>query len=188
MDYYNTERLHSAIGYIAPKDKLDGRAEAIWAERDRKLAEARERRRVMRRQQRDRQKIEGKELTFRKEGKTISLAGQTEAGSAGAQPARDSRLGLRQPVESGAPYADDFPGSQPHPTGWRSSPMPQKIHATNTAKRPIVGQDIRLAQHPECPIHAEPLQDQSVGRETGSAGEAGKTPFITYSGNSPNQN
>jgi len=34
---YNTIRLHSAIGYIAPKDKLEGRAEAILAERQRKL-------------------------------------------------------------------------------------------------------------------------------------------------------
>jgi len=41
---YNTERLHSAIGYVTPKDKLEGREEAIFMERKRKLAEARERR------------------------------------------------------------------------------------------------------------------------------------------------
>jgi putative transposase len=34
--------LHSAIGYIAPADKLAGRAEAILAARDAKLAAARE--------------------------------------------------------------------------------------------------------------------------------------------------
>jgi hypothetical protein len=28
---YNTERLHSAIGYITPRDKLEGRAPAIFA-------------------------------------------------------------------------------------------------------------------------------------------------------------
>jgi len=39
---YNTERLHSAIGYVTPRDKLEGRAEAIHAERDRKLAAARQ--------------------------------------------------------------------------------------------------------------------------------------------------
>ena len=39
---YNTERLHSAIGYITPLDKLEGRAEAIQAERQRKLIAARE--------------------------------------------------------------------------------------------------------------------------------------------------
>ena len=31
--HYNTVRLHSAIGYVAPADKLAGREEAIWAER-----------------------------------------------------------------------------------------------------------------------------------------------------------
>lgn len=40
--HYNTVRLHSAIGYITPKDKLEGRAEEIFAERDRKLEAARE--------------------------------------------------------------------------------------------------------------------------------------------------
>ena len=45
---YNIERLHSGIGYIAPKDKLEGRAEAIFAERDAKLAVAREARRARR--------------------------------------------------------------------------------------------------------------------------------------------
>src|SRR5258708_3433268 len=49
VDQYNTVRLHSAIGYVAPKDKLEGRAAALWAERDRKLEAARERRRVVRR-------------------------------------------------------------------------------------------------------------------------------------------
>src|SRR5262249_51542297 len=46
--YYNDVRLHSAIGYITPKDKLEGREQAIFAERDRKLAEARERRKAQR--------------------------------------------------------------------------------------------------------------------------------------------
>jgi len=50
--YYNTVRLHSAIGYVAPKDKLDGRDQQIFDARDRKLAEARERRRLLRQGQR----------------------------------------------------------------------------------------------------------------------------------------
>jgi hypothetical protein len=41
---YNEERLHSALGYVTPKDMLEGRQEAIHAARDRKLAEARARR------------------------------------------------------------------------------------------------------------------------------------------------
>jgi putative transposase len=46
--YYNEVRLHSAIGYITPKDKLEGREKVIFAERDRKLIEARERRKTQR--------------------------------------------------------------------------------------------------------------------------------------------
>ncbi len=42
--HYNTSRLHSAIGYLTPADKLAGLEEVIFAERDRKLEEARERR------------------------------------------------------------------------------------------------------------------------------------------------
>ena len=42
---YNTERLHSAIGYTTPWDTLQGGAEQIFAERDAKLAQAREARR-----------------------------------------------------------------------------------------------------------------------------------------------
>lgn len=41
---YNEQRLHSAIGYVTPLDKLLGREQAIFDERDRKLAEAREQR------------------------------------------------------------------------------------------------------------------------------------------------
>jgi len=50
VDHYNTVRLHSAIGYLAPLDKLEGRAQQIFDERDRKLEEAR-RKRQQRRQE-----------------------------------------------------------------------------------------------------------------------------------------
>ena len=48
VEHYNEVRLHSAIGYIAPADKLAGREAEIFAARDRKLAEARERRKEQR--------------------------------------------------------------------------------------------------------------------------------------------
>ena len=48
IDHYNNVRLHSAIGYIAPVDKLTGRHKEIFKERDRKLEEARELRRKKR--------------------------------------------------------------------------------------------------------------------------------------------
>jgi transposase InsO family protein len=48
VEHYNTIRLHSAIGYLTPKDKLDGRAQEIFDARDRKLQEARERRKAKR--------------------------------------------------------------------------------------------------------------------------------------------
>jgi len=52
VEHYNTVRLHSAIGYVTPKDKLDGREQAIFAERDRKLEAAREGRKQKRQAQR----------------------------------------------------------------------------------------------------------------------------------------
>jgi putative transposase len=48
VEHYHTVRLHSAIGYVTPKDKLDGRDPEIFNARDRKLAEARERRKQQR--------------------------------------------------------------------------------------------------------------------------------------------
>ena len=37
---YNTIRLHSAIGYVTPLPMLEGKQQAIFDERDRKLEEA----------------------------------------------------------------------------------------------------------------------------------------------------
>ena len=46
--HYNEVRLHSAIGYVTPADKMAGRDREIFADRDRKLNAARERRRAAR--------------------------------------------------------------------------------------------------------------------------------------------
>jgi putative transposase len=53
VDHYNTVRLHSALGYVTPMDKLAGLDAEIFAERDRKLEAAREVRRRVRRQARE---------------------------------------------------------------------------------------------------------------------------------------
>jgi len=33
MEHYNQVRLHSALGYVTPKDKLEGKEKEIFAER-----------------------------------------------------------------------------------------------------------------------------------------------------------
>lgn len=48
VEHYNTVRLHSALGYVTPKDRLEGRHQEIYAARDRKLEAAREKRRQKR--------------------------------------------------------------------------------------------------------------------------------------------
>ena len=50
VTHYNQVRLHSAVGYVTPQDRLAGH-QATLAERDRKLAKARERRKQMRQTQ-----------------------------------------------------------------------------------------------------------------------------------------
>jgi len=48
VEHYNNVRLHGALGYVTPADRLADRQDSIFAERDRKLAVAR-RRRALRR-------------------------------------------------------------------------------------------------------------------------------------------
>jgi hypothetical protein len=45
---YNEVRLHSAIGFVTPKDKLEGRDKTIFTARDRKLEAARAERKLRR--------------------------------------------------------------------------------------------------------------------------------------------
>jgi putative transposase len=52
--HYNTVRLHSAIGYVTPQSKLNGKDQEIFDQRDRKLTEARERRQHLRQAERER--------------------------------------------------------------------------------------------------------------------------------------
>lgn len=50
IEHYNTVRLHSAIGYVTPKDRLENKHEEIFTIRDQKLEAAREKRRMKRQQ------------------------------------------------------------------------------------------------------------------------------------------
>jgi putative transposase len=51
VDHYNQVRLHSAIGFVTPQDRLENRHLEIYAARDKKLAAAREKRKMKRQKQ-----------------------------------------------------------------------------------------------------------------------------------------
>jgi putative transposase len=132
---YNDLRLHGGIDYITPKDKLEGRADAILAERERKLAMAREARKEKRRT-----------LTNNPDTITIPATGETETGNAGKLPARDNPLGLRRYVEPAA--VNENRGSlQTIP---EISPMPDHIHPF------LIPEACCLQKKDGCPIHGEP--------------------------------
>ena len=96
--YYNTLRLHSAIGYISPIDKLEGRADFIHSERERKLSQARARRKERRKKQRK------ENLTGKGDYQNVHMIGEMEASNAGGQLARDSRSGFWQKTSEGAEF------------------------------------------------------------------------------------
>ena len=80
VDHYNTVRLHSAIGYVTPQDRLTGRQAEIHAARDRKLEEARSQRQLRR------QQTTSLMFAHSSTAATMTSPGETEAGTAGMQP------------------------------------------------------------------------------------------------------
>lgn len=80
VEYYNNKRLHSAIGYIAPVDKLMGNEHKIIEQRNSKLEAARRAR-----------KLNAAILTEQNSKPIMLSVGQTETGSAEVQPVRDNR-------------------------------------------------------------------------------------------------
>jgi putative transposase len=80
VDHYNTKRLHSAIGYVTPQDRLAGRQAEIHAARDRKLELARDQRQLRR------QQTPSLKFAHSSTPTTMTSPSETEAGTAGMQP------------------------------------------------------------------------------------------------------
>jgi transposase InsO family protein len=149
VERYNTVRLHSAIGYVTPQDKLEGKAEAILAAREGKLQAARQRRATMRRNSSD------KSLTGRRPQRTLSAAGETDAGSAGERPARDSRPGRRAFVLG--VYSTYAPSPSLASTQAQSAPMPLKTPGSGAEPQDLVTR--QTSEAPESLIGQRPLSN-----------------------------
>ena len=86
VEHYNTVRLHSALGYVTPKDRLEGRHLEIYSQRDRKLEAARQQRQAKRQAAFAGSQTKSDLTTTGVVGKVIASS-ETEAGSAEEQPA-----------------------------------------------------------------------------------------------------
>ncbi len=123
--------LESTIGYIAPKDKLEGRENEIFSDRDRKLEAARE-------QRRRRRSLENLCLTNAASPAILQSVGETEAGTAGEQPARDSRPDFRRSVGVGVAFTPSQTPDIPE-----IIPMPQKPQKNNSLNHELEKSDSR---------------------------------------------
>lgn len=122
VTHYNEVRLHSAIGYLTPADKLAGRAQAILAARDAKLAAARAARKARRQERRTpcRRDAAGAGAARHR----LGIGGSAEGGPGGMLPAsRTSAYTCRpqQPVDPNAIDRDNQP-PEDQPAGLLNAP------------------------------------------------------------------
>ena len=68
--HYNPKRLHRSIGYVTPKDNLEGREQQIFAQRDHKLHEARE---ILRNRRRGLKQIVKEQLNLTDNGEACNF-------------------------------------------------------------------------------------------------------------------
>jgi hypothetical protein len=148
VERYNPVRLHSAIGCVTALDKLEGRAEAILAERERKLQAARERRARMRRSS-------SENLTGRRPGSKLPAAGETESRS--EERDRDSRSGRRAFVLG--VYSKYPPSRSPAAAKAQSPLMPLKTPGAGAEPQGFVN-----AKTPEGPESLASVRHLSISR------------------------
>ena len=118
VDHYNNERLHSAIGYVAPLAVLEGRADQIQAARQQKLAAARSQRT---------QDRANSSLTSKGKVSILDVTGETETGSAGEQPDQGI-AGGNFDTKSPAQEEDIVPFLRLLTHRREACPMPEKTH------------------------------------------------------------
>jgi len=113
VEHYNNVRLHSAIGYVAPAAKLAGREPVIFAERDRKLDEARQHRKEA-----------------RASARNMLATAAAERDNRNQPVKRKRALEASNPPGIAGRVCDEWsrgsPNAAPHPHHSEHSPMPQK--------------------------------------------------------------
>ena len=137
VDHYNTVRLHSAVGFVTPADMLAARQAEIHAARDRKLEEARA--------TAEKTPAAGGGVTGRV---TMTLPGETEAGSAGMQPCRGIAWWAHRDDDR---WAREFAFS-------RSSQKHIGSVDPHALKIPARRAEYSLTENASSPFHAEPEQ------------------------------